>query len=278
MTAAAKSRSQNRSRRRSKHEDQRRDAGTYALRARLIPAIVAGAPAFALAAILISWTSFNFTQFVAAIGLTALFSVFNNVARQRGKAIEPALYEKMGGMPSIVMLRHSDNTFDAVTKAKMHAFLAQTLNETAPTADQEQADPAAADGFFKRGCDWLRENTRDAKKFPLVLSENINYGFHRNLLGLRTPGFCLNALIVIFCGVMLYLRFPIDVARRFDQALIAVIGVAVLHALYLAFFVNERNAFQAARLYARQLLLSIDKLNKPAPATSRSRARAKKET
>ncbi|GIQ75963.1 hypothetical protein [Bradyrhizobium sp. RD5-C2] len=252
---------------------------TYALRARLIPAIVAGAPAFALAAILISWTSFNFTQLVAAIGLTALFSVFNNVARQRGKAIEPGLYEKMGGMPSTVMLRHRDDTFDAITKAKMHAFLAQKLNEAAPTAVQEQADPAAADGFYKRGGDWLRENTRDAKKFPIVFSENVSYGFHRNLLGLRAPGFYLNALIVILCGTTLWLRFPIDVTRRFDQALITVIGVAVLHALYLAFFVNEQNVFQAARLYARQLLLSIDKLNKPAPAApaTRSRSRAKKE-
>jgi hypothetical protein len=100
-----------------------------------------------------------------------------------------------------------------------------------------------------RGGNWLRENTRDAKKFPLVSGENINYGFHRNLLGLRIPGFYLNALIVIFCGAMLYLRFPIEMSRRFDQALVTVIGVAVLHALYLAFFVNEQNVFQAARLY-----------------------------
>ncbi|UGY05764.1 hypothetical protein [Bradyrhizobium quebecense] len=249
---------------------------TYALRARLVPAIVAGAPALALAAILISWTSFNFTQLVAAVGLTALFSVFNNVARERGKAIEPDLYEKMGGMPSIVMLRHGDDTFDEATKAKMHGFLSRTLGETAPTPEQERVDPVAADGFYKRGCDWLRENTRDAKKFPLVLGENINYGFHRNLLGLRTPGFCLNALIVVACAGMLYLQVPIDMSRRFDQALVTVIGVAILHALYLAFFVNERVTFQAARLYARQLLLSIDKLNKSPPAASRARSRAKK--
>jgi hypothetical protein len=227
----------------------------------------------------VSWSSFNFTQLVAALGLTALFAVFSNVARMRGKAIEPGIYEKMGGMPSTVMLRHSDNTFDAVTKAKMHAFLAQKFNEPAPTAAQEAAGPAAADGFYVRGGNWLRENTRDTK-FPLVFGENINYGLHRNLLGLRIPGFYLNALIVIFCGVMLYLRFPIDMSRRFDQALVTVIGVAVLHSLYLAFFVNEQNVFQAARLYARQLLLSIEKLNKPAAAAaaSRARSRTKKES
>jgi hypothetical protein len=153
--------------------------------------------------------------------------------------------------------------------------LAQKLNETAPTAAQEQADPAAADGFYKRSGDWLRENTRNAKKFPLVLNENINYGFHRNLLALRTPGFYLNAMIVILCGVVLYLRFPIDLMRRFDQALITVIGIAVLHAFYLAFFVNEERVFQAARLYARQLLLSIETLNKAAAATAAA-TRAKK--
>lgn len=38
------------------------------------------------------------------------------------------------------MLCHSDDTFDAVTKANMHAFLAQKLNEEAPTPDQEKAD------------------------------------------------------------------------------------------------------------------------------------------
>jgi hypothetical protein len=78
---------------------------------------------------------------------------------------------------------------------------------------------------------------------------------------------------------MLWLRVPIDVMRKLDQALFTVIGVAVLHALYLAFFVNEQNVFQAARVYARQLLLSIDKLNKPtvAATATRSRSRATKE-
>ncbi|NYG46333.1 hypothetical protein GGD67_003804 [Bradyrhizobium sp. IAR9] len=249
----------------------------YSLRARLIPAIIAGAPAFALAAILVSWSSFNFTQLVAALGLTALFSVFSNVARVRGKAIETGIFERMGGMPSTVMLRHRDTSFDSVSKGKMHAFLAQKLNEQAPTKQQEEADAASADGFYVRGGNWLRENTRDTKKFPIVFGENINYGFHRNLLGLRVPGFALNALIVILCGSLLYFRLPIDFSRRFDQALLTVLGVAVLHAFYLAFFVNEANVFLAARLYARQLLLSIDKLDKPVTRAAAASPRKKKD-
>lgn len=78
---------------------------------------------------------------------------------------------------------------------------------------------------------------------------------------------------------MLWFRFPIDLTRRFDQALATVVGIAVLHGLYLAFFVNEQNVFQAARLYARQLLLSIDKLNGRTGQTTatRSQSRAKEE-
>jgi hypothetical protein len=37
--------------------------------------------------------------------------------------------------------------------------------------------------------------------------------------------------------------------------LLAVVVIAVLHAIYLALFVTEAGVFEAARTYARQLLL-----------------------
>lgn len=45
----------------------------------------------------------------------------------------------------------------------MHAFLAGKLNEAAPTAEQQLADPACADAFYARAGNWLRENTRNKK-------------------------------------------------------------------------------------------------------------------
>jgi hypothetical protein len=33
-------------------------------------------------------------------------------------------------------------------------------------------------------------DTRDAKNFDILLNENISYGFRRNLLSLKLPGFC----------------------------------------------------------------------------------------
>lgn len=83
----------------------------------------------------------------------------------------------------------------------------------------------------------------------------ISYGFRRNLLGLKLPGFLLNAVIVAICVAIFSRRWPVDLSHAFDAKLLAVVVIAVLHAVYLALFVTEAGVFEAARTYARQLLL-----------------------
>ncbi|WP_262048160.1 hypothetical protein [Bradyrhizobium sp. Bra78] len=227
----------------------------YTMKARLVPAIIAGAPAFAFAAIFVSWGKIGLTHAIAGTALTVLFAAFADVARRRGKAIEPKLIERMGGLPTTTTLRHRDETYDADAKAGFHAFIAAKLAKPAPTKEEEIADPTAADNYYARGVSWLRENTRDAKKFEILLNENISYGFRRNLLGLKLPGFILNAVIIATCLAIFWHRWPIDLSNGFDTKLLAVVVIAVLHALYLALFVTEAGVFEAARTYARQLLL-----------------------
>ena len=245
----------------------------YTLRARLAPAIIAGMPAFAFAAIFVSWGSLGLPHLAASLGLTILFASFSDIARRRGRRIEPGLTEKMGGLPSTTMLRHRDETIDPTTKAKMHSFLAGKVKTPAPTPAQEEADPKAADAFYARGGTWLRENTRETKKFRVLFNENISYGFRRNLLSLRLPGLIFNAAILTICVSTLAYRNPIDLSNSFNDALLAVIVASALHASYLTFLVTEESVFDAARIYARQLLMSTEKLDKPVTvASKRSRA------
>jgi hypothetical protein len=252
----------------------------YTMRARLVPAIIAGAPAFAFAAIFVSWGKIGWTHLIAGTALTVLFAVFADVARRRGRAIEPTVIAKMGGLPTTVTLRHRDATYDAATKAGFHKFIAAKLEQPAPSAEEEGADPQAADAYYVRGATWLRENTRNTKKFDVLFNENVSYGFRRNLLGLKLPGFLLNALIVLVCLAIFWRRWPIDLSNGFDAKLLAVIVIAILHATYLALFVTEEGVFEAARIYARQLLLStqsphLNKPAKPAPATRKNASRAR---
>jgi hypothetical protein len=163
----------------------------YTLFARLFPAVIAAAPAIALAWAVIAGKEVKLVQAIAGTALTVLLMVFADVARRRGKAIEPRLVERMGGLPSITMLRDGDTTFDTATKARMHAFRAAKLGEAAPTPEQEQAAPEAADGFYARSSNWLRENTRNKKKFDILFSENITYGYRRNLFALKLPALVL---------------------------------------------------------------------------------------
>src|SRR5260370_17709690 len=111
----------------------------------------------------------------------------------------------------------------------MHTFLAGRLNAPAAAPAQEEADSKAADTFYARGGTWLRENTRDTKKFRVLFNENISYGFHRNLLGLRLPGLILNASILIICVATLAHRYPIHLSNSFNDALLPPIAPSVLH-------------------------------------------------
>lgn len=227
----------------------------YTLFARLFPAVIAAAPALALAwVIATSGTEIKLVHGIAGTALAVLLVAFADVARRRGKAIEPGLIGSMGSLPSVTMLRHRDPTFDAPTKARMHAFLSSKIAEAAPTPDQEAQDPEAADGFYKRAGDWLRENTRSQKKFDILFNENVSYGYRRNLYALKWPALALNLLIVAGCLVQYQFHWPATDA----PGLMAVFVIAFLHASYLFAFSTRAAVFEAARIYARQLLLSFD--------------------
>jgi hypothetical protein len=75
------------------------------------------------------------------------------------------------------MLRHRDPTLDEPTKERMHTILASKVGVTAPTGVQEESNPAAADSFYARAGTWLRENSRDQKKFDILFNENVTYGY-----------------------------------------------------------------------------------------------------
>jgi hypothetical protein len=243
----------------------------YTLYARLFPAIIAAAPALALAAILISWKNIGLPQYLAGLALAVLLMVFSDVARRLGRKIEPRLFAKMGGIPTITMQRHRDDTLDSDTKLRLHLFIASKLQETAPSQTDEQYDTAKADSFYERGATWLRENTRNTKKFALLFNENITYGYRRNLFALKWFAIALNVSITIGCAIATYLQIP----QKTGIDLSPVYVIAALHAAYLLLFSTEKGVVEAARLYGRQLLLSAQSrcLNKQEKNRSTKKSR-----
>jgi hypothetical protein len=76
-----------------------------------------------------------------------------------------------------------------VLLTRRHERLRQlAANVQMPTAKQEEKNPGKADQVYDSCTAFLLEKTRDKKQFPLVFEENCNYGFRRNLWGMKPFG------------------------------------------------------------------------------------------
>lgn len=249
----------------------------YSLKARLFPALLAVIPALAALAILITWSKFGLTSMIATTAIPVLVFAAADIARRLGKRLEEQIYQELGGKPSVSMLRYSDDTFDAATKAQYRAFLSSKIGQRVPTEEEERSNPQAADAFYERGGGWLRENTRNAKKFSVLFSENVTYGYRRNLLGLKWPALALNAGMVLLCLFMLYRKGTIDTDDDVTVRLLIVIVFALIHAIYMVFAVSKHSVVDASRTYARQLLLSCETfISKEKPAKPPGKPRGAK--
>lgn len=230
----------------------------YTIRARVFPAIIAAIPALAMLILLVSWTGLALSSGIATIGLLIILYMFSDFARSQGRKIEPRIYELQGGKPSVTMMRRADTSLDTDSKDRYRAFLASELTHTAPTAAEEEQNQAGADAFYEQAGTWLRENTRDTKKFSILFNENITYGYRRNLLGLRWVALGLNLIVVAICAGLLWRSAPVNIDDPFTGRVLVVLVVAVIHAVYIVAVVNQRSVIAAARTYARQLILSTE--------------------
>jgi hypothetical protein len=163
--------------------------------------------AFPLALAVLAWSP------TGLVGWGLLWSLFvwcggtallGQLARDRGRRKEPELFRIWGGKPTTRLLRHRD-TPNAVVLDRRHKKLQRLVTGVQiPTRNEEQANPDFADDVYDACTGFLLEKTRtDKEHFPLVFEENCNYGFRRNLWGMKPLGIAsslagLGAIAVLF--------------------------------------------------------------------------------
>lgn len=231
----------------------------YSLRARVYPAIIAVAPTIALILTLTSWTSLQPSQLVVLLAVGVLLYASSEITRSRGKAIEAKVFEATGGKPTVRMLRHRDVTFPAEQKKRYLRIICEQIGRTPPTAQGENDHSQRADECYEACGTWLRENTRDVKKFHVLFEENISYGFRRNLLGVKPIGLSLNIVTVLIAALITYLKLKED--SSYDYATFSlVLIIAAVHAVFFTFIVRMTWVVEAAKSYGRQLILCTEAL------------------
>lgn len=229
----------------------------YTLRARIVPAIIAVAPAFALVAVSIPIDKFALSQLFASLGLIVLLGVMGDLARQLGKSAEIKI-EQETGRPSA--LRYRDGALDRTYKARCLAFLSRKIGEQAPSEEFERSNPGEADGFYVRASAWLREHTRDQQRFSVLFAENITYGMRRNLYGLKPVALFMNGLAVAISFAVLFFSPSLAWDRELGGRYASVVIVALVHATYFLLVVTKASVIAASEQYARQLALSCEVL------------------
>lgn len=224
----------------------------YERKARLYPALLCLFPIIIGTSISYPMVFSTLSGIVALATATGLLQFLSHLSRDRGKALESKLFEMWGGVPSVTILRHRDNSIPSPAKLKYHMVLSKKSGIKAPTKDMEEKRPQKVDEIYLSWSDFLRGKTRDSKKYPLVFKENINYGFRRNLLGIKW--LCVLSGIV---GLIILLT-PILSGNNFTETMIAVALIVSIYILIFIFVVNSSWVKVVAEAYGKQLIEAIN--------------------
>lgn len=234
----------------------------YEVRARLVPGLVAVLPV----PVAICALGLRHDPLISA--LLALGSavgapvVLASYVRQQGKALERRLFETWDGPPTTVMLRHRGPPSHAIVRNQLRAQVSRVVQRSLPSAAEEAADPAMSDEIYAAAIARLRGLTRDRKRFPLLFTENRNYGYERNLLAMRPLGLLASAVTCCFLLACIALTIAGLLSIRSDDPVIGSIATAVIFVGWLL-IPSPANVRRIAEDYASQLAEAAWNLNPP---------------
>ena len=178
-------------------------------------------------------------------------------SRKMGKDIEKDLLNEWGYFPSITMLRHKDTSLNSVQTNRYHDLAARLLPELSiPSESEELKDEKSADEIYSTISNKLLSMTRDTGKYPLLFKENINYGFRRNLLGLKKIGICLAVAIILL--ELFHSRAALMQLHLPDNGSVIVFAVSIFAFCFWVLLVGKKFVRDAAEDYGKQLLQTLE--------------------
>lgn len=169
----------------------------YTLKARLYPSLLVSFPVAVTIAMV-------FPDFMNGTG-KILWGIFlycggalllAQIGRDLGKKKEQSLFERWGGKPTDRRLNYSPGNEKSVRN--LHERLHRALPHLEfPVPDSLIPHPQLVAETCEECTSFLRQKTRDRKKYPLVFEENCNYGFRRNTWGMKPYGIFFSLLSLV---------------------------------------------------------------------------------
>jgi len=252
---------------------------SYSRKARVFPALLS--VFVPVVCLLIAFEDIPTSRLGATIaaffGACGIVYALSNVARSRGKKVEKRLLTLWGAWPTTIYLRHV-GPLDAVTRERYHRFLELHIaGLNFPTPEQESNDPISADLAYSSAVKWLKEHAR-LMKSNLVDHENAQYGFRRNLNGMRPVGIVGCLLVLVPTLIRIHCAHPAVMSAIIDgswavaikecqliaPSLLVIAAISIFGLLSWCFIVQDQWVREAADQYASALLACCDRPSKPA--------------
>lgn len=177
----------------------------YNRKARLSPALLVSLPVALTTLSLFPDNVWSWGGILSLVGWCGMLKLFAQIARDMGKVKEEALYIDWNGKPTTYFLQYR-TTKNKINLARQHNKLNQLTGQSLPSEQEELADTDLADQIYDTCVQVLLAKTRDHSKFPLIYEENCNYGFRRNLLGMKSLGIATSCAGIVVLGLQ-YLSF-----------------------------------------------------------------------
>ena len=201
------------------------------------------------------------------------------MGRDQGRRKQSELWKIWGGPPTTHLLRFRSSA-NRVILARRRSKLERLTGYSLPSEQQEAADPAGADQHYEAAVSFLLEASRDTSRFPLLFAESINYGFRRNLWGLKPVGvavalfaaICSWGIFVASVDLMAWKSWVDDVIRNPEVAVVSRLIGAILNTAIIVLWllvITPEWVRAAAEAYAQRLLGSIDVLDSTSDGESR---------
>lgn len=233
----------------------------YTIRARINPIVLFVLPVLILFGIYAIRLEALQPYLYSTIVIGAVTFLLAQIGRDQGKKKEKKLWAEWGGPPTTQILRWRDKTIPAYLKKRYHDQLhARVPALILPDLAQENQDANAMDEIYAGWAHFLRGQTRDNKKYGLLFQENMNYGFRRNLWGMKPAAITL--LVALLVGnygyhYNLHQDFnPIMYSGKFWYSLVVLTGFL----LGWIFIVTKDFVKVPAFAYAERLCECIDHL------------------
>ncbi|ASN06339.1 hypothetical protein [Virgibacillus necropolis] len=230
----------------------------YELKARIFPALLIVAP-FGLTILmwypsLISLES----SFITILVLVIILFFLAKIARENGKKVQQKLLDECGEFPSTTFLKHTDNTLNENTKKRYHQYLSKNVEGIQlPTKEQELESPNFYNDQYNSAVHWLLEKTRDNKKYSLLYQDNINYGFSRNMLGIKPLGIFFSFISIAINIFGIYQKYEVSLINLPLKVIISFL-ISIIFISMWTFFVKKDWVRSTSKAYARTLLSTCE--------------------